>query len=220
MSRPIDSELRERLLTAAAAEFAARGFAGATMAAIGRRAGVTKGGVYFHFRGKEELFFAVFDARRSALRALLAGPAADAGSGATVLRRFVRDYLDFHFEDEDASRLLSVLVSELRDRFTAELREDAALEQRLLRARIRELLGRGNHDGSLFCPDPALAAFVLAGALRGVLDQWLHAPAEAEPFCDAARLAEEIVTRYATGALPTGEQAIADDAGADFRPPF
>ncbi|MCA8942812.1 MAG: TetR/AcrR family transcriptional regulator, partial [Planctomycetes bacterium] len=123
MSRPADPELRNRLLAAAAAEFAERGFARATMATIGRRAGVTKGGVYFHFRGKEELFFAVFDARRARLRELLTTSGQDAASGAAVLRRFVRDYLEFHFRDPDASRLLGVLVAELRDRFTAELRE-------------------------------------------------------------------------------------------------
>ncbi len=221
MSRPADPTLRDRLLHAATEVFAESGFAGATMASIGRRAGVTKGGVYFHFRGKEELFFAVFDSRRTALRELLSTPRREDQQGAPALRAFLRDYLDFHFRDEDASRLLTVLVTELRDRFTTELREDAALEQRLLRQRIRELLARGNQDGTLFSPDPALAAFILAGAVRGVLDQWLSAPSDAEPFCRAAMLAEELVVRYATGALRAlGDERGVDDAGADFRPPF
>ena len=71
MARPKNPELRERILAAAAGEFSDRGFAGASMTSIGRSAGVTKGGVYFHFRSKEELFFAVLDEWNSGLRAAL-----------------------------------------------------------------------------------------------------------------------------------------------------
>ena len=63
-----DPSLRKRLLDAATGVFAEQGFAGASMAAIGAAAGVSKGGVYFHFRHKEELFFTVLDHWREALR--------------------------------------------------------------------------------------------------------------------------------------------------------
>jgi AcrR family transcriptional regulator len=46
---------RRALLDAAAAEFASKGYEAATLAAIARRAGVTTGAVYAHFRGKLEL---------------------------------------------------------------------------------------------------------------------------------------------------------------------
>ena len=55
MARPKNPELRDKILLVAAREFAESGFAGASMASIGRAAAVTKGGVYFHFRTKEEL---------------------------------------------------------------------------------------------------------------------------------------------------------------------
>jgi AcrR family transcriptional regulator len=218
MARPVDPSLRDRLLDAAALEFAERGYAGATMASIGQRAAVTKGGVYFHFRSKEELFFAVLDARRTALgRVLQAAP--DAPSGAAALHALCRAYLALHLEDRRILNLMRVLVTELGDRFTTTLREDARHEQRLLRARIRELVVAGVGDGSLFAADPALAAFLIASALRGVLDQWLTSPAEAEPFCRADALAQALTTPYATGVVVRGRQAPAD-AAAEFRPPF
>ena len=71
MPRPADPGLRDRLIAAATIEFAESGYAGATLDGIAARAGVTKGGVYFHFAGKEELFFAVLDHWRERRRRLL-----------------------------------------------------------------------------------------------------------------------------------------------------
>ena len=47
---------RERLLAAAAAEFAARGFDGAKVDRIAARAGVNKAMLYYHFRSKAGLY--------------------------------------------------------------------------------------------------------------------------------------------------------------------
>ena len=47
---------RQRLLTAAAVEFAARGFAGASVDRIARTARVNKAMIYYHFRSKAALY--------------------------------------------------------------------------------------------------------------------------------------------------------------------
>jgi AcrR family transcriptional regulator len=47
---------REAILAAALDEFAERGFAGARLEDVARRAGVAKGTIYLYFRDKEELF--------------------------------------------------------------------------------------------------------------------------------------------------------------------
>lgn len=52
---------RAKIVAAAVAEFAEKGFAGARVEAIGRRAGVNKQLLYHYFGGKEELFRAVLD---------------------------------------------------------------------------------------------------------------------------------------------------------------
>ena len=52
---------RERLLRAAADEFAQVGFAGASSETISRRAGMTKATFYEHFSNKEECMIALFD---------------------------------------------------------------------------------------------------------------------------------------------------------------
>jgi AcrR family transcriptional regulator len=47
---------REAILTAALAEFSARGFAAARLDDVAQRAGVAKGTIYLHFKDKEALF--------------------------------------------------------------------------------------------------------------------------------------------------------------------
>ena len=54
---------RDALVGAAAEVFAQRGFEGATLEEIAETAGFTRGAIYKHFDGKEELFFAVLDKR-------------------------------------------------------------------------------------------------------------------------------------------------------------
>jgi AcrR family transcriptional regulator len=54
---------RERLLDAALAELRARGYADASLEAIARRAGLTRGAVYWNFHSKLELFLALLEER-------------------------------------------------------------------------------------------------------------------------------------------------------------
>jgi AcrR family transcriptional regulator len=54
---------RARLLDAAAAEFTERGYAGTSLQAIAKRAGLTRGAVYWNFDSKEDLFLALLDER-------------------------------------------------------------------------------------------------------------------------------------------------------------
>lgn len=210
MPRLPDPQLRDRLIAAATVEFAALGFSGATLDGIGARAGVTKGGVYFHFAGKEELFFAVLDHWRERRRRTLQVPAAGAGGAAAALRAFLASYLAFHVREPEATHLLRVLATELRGRFTARLREDDRQEFRWLRSSVRELLVQGMRDGTLAADDPVQTAFVLAAAVAGVLEQWHASPVDVQAHCQEEELAQVLVARYATGASGGGDPAPVD----------
>lgn len=58
---PPRTDTRTRILIAARAEFAARGFAGARVDAIATRAKANKGMLYYYFRSKRRLFNAVLE---------------------------------------------------------------------------------------------------------------------------------------------------------------
>ncbi len=54
---------RERILTAAMCIFAQKGWQKTSLDEIASAAGMTKGAIYWHFRNKNDLFFALLDAR-------------------------------------------------------------------------------------------------------------------------------------------------------------
>src|SRR6478609_1674238 len=60
--RPRKDEVRGRVLRAAGAVFAERGFAAATLDQVAAAAGFTKGAVYSNFGSKDELFLALMEA--------------------------------------------------------------------------------------------------------------------------------------------------------------
>jgi AcrR family transcriptional regulator len=84
---------RAALLEAAAEAFAELGFRDASVDEIARRAGYSKGAVYWHFAGKEELFFALLEERvdrptREMIELLESAPP-EQDMGPEASRRFV-----------------------------------------------------------------------------------------------------------------------------------
>lgn len=61
--RDLRGTARERLLDAAAAELADGGYEGTSLEAIARRAGLTRGAVYWNFASKQELFLELLEQR-------------------------------------------------------------------------------------------------------------------------------------------------------------
>lgn len=94
-TRPTRGEVRDRILDAASKVFAAEGFAGATIDAIGQAAGFTKGAVYSNFESKDELFLALLD-REFELRGKQIAIALDRSDGdsAAAAREVSRSVLD------------------------------------------------------------------------------------------------------------------------------
>jgi AcrR family transcriptional regulator len=215
VAKPKDPELRLRLIEAASAEFAEKGYGAANLSDIGERADVTKGGVYFHFRGKEELFFASVDHWREAHREVLQVSPEDEPA---TLRSFLVAYLEFHFRHPEVSGLMRVLSSEMRDRFTTRVRDDQQASLRATRLRIRELLMAGTHDGSLFTTDPAMATFVLSAAVEGVLSLVHSAGRDTDPFRHPESLADFLMVPYETSSEGGTGQTTEPD-GVDFLPP-
>src|ERR1700744_220569 len=72
---------RERLLRAAAREFAEHGYAGVSSESISRRAGMSKATFYEHFANKEECMLALFDMGAELVQAAMADAAGNAPLG-------------------------------------------------------------------------------------------------------------------------------------------
>jgi AcrR family transcriptional regulator len=85
---------RDLIVSVARERFTAKGYAGTSIDEIARQAGVAKGALYHHFKGKDALFRAVYDAvQGEAVAAVLAAAQAETDPWASV-RAGVSAFLD------------------------------------------------------------------------------------------------------------------------------
>jgi AcrR family transcriptional regulator len=93
--RPAKEERRQEILDAAFEEFAAKGYAGASMAAIAARARASKETLYAWFENKETLFNTLFASRLDGMVSRVSAVIADELSPANVLPVVAEDVIRF-----------------------------------------------------------------------------------------------------------------------------
>jgi AcrR family transcriptional regulator len=171
-------DARADLLDAALAVVAQRGYRDSSVDEIAERAGYSKGAVYWHFDGKDDLFLALLEERLDrpwleAIEVLASGPPEQ----------------DMSVE---ASRLFSELLRKeseallLDQEYWSQAVRDPKLRARYARRqrRIRTALGRAlsarlEHLGAPPSPDPEAFATAVMGLMRGLAQERLVEPAAA-----------------------------------------
>jgi AcrR family transcriptional regulator len=161
------AEARRRdILVAAARVFARDGFAAATLDDVARKAGVTKGVIYYYFRSKEEIYTEI---RATAIRDAIERLEANIARGAPPadsLRAAIRDLVGHIFDDLD--RFANVLRAD--SRLSAESRVLVRELQQTYERLMRGIVEAGIKDGTLARRDPAVMTFTLLRACLGVAD--------------------------------------------------
>src|SRR5215210_4119167 len=95
MERPERGEAtRTALLDAARALFTERGYAGVGTEEVVRRAGVTRGALYHHFRDKRDLFRAVYEQTEAETVAAIGARMQGVSDPVELLEEGVRAFLD------------------------------------------------------------------------------------------------------------------------------
>jgi AcrR family transcriptional regulator len=134
MGRPrastVDVATPERILAAAAAEFAQHGFARATLADIARRAGIRRPSLLYHFASKDLLYAAVVRDVFARLTEVLLAPMRLHASFEARLEALVRAYAGFLGDHPQHARIV-----------IREMLEDAGPGTTILREQIAPLLG-------------------------------------------------------------------------------
>ncbi|MBL9215739.1 MAG: TetR/AcrR family transcriptional regulator [Opitutaceae bacterium] len=189
---------RARILRAASEVFRERGVASTGVDAVMRRAGLTHGGFYAHFRGKAELVAeacaAGFDAGRENFERIAALP-----TRRERVRALVLSYLSARHRDHPAAGCLvaalgleaarpggaarrgyAAALQRHRARLAAALRlaDDPAENERLATALLSQLVGALILARSL--ADPAESGAVLRHARRTALEHFAPPPANPE----------------------------------------
>ena len=165
-----DADKRVLILDAATRVFAERGFFGAQVADIARRAGIAAGTVYLYFRSKDELLISVFD--RTMQDAIREGRETLATIDDPTAR--LRRIAHLHLARLGSDRDLAVV-------FQVELRQSTKFMARLSTSRLRDYLSLirdtiadGQARGAFRAQVPAtLAAKVFFGALDEMATNWI-----------------------------------------------
>src|SRR5918998_5504879 len=91
---PRGDATRAALVATARALFTERGYAGVGTEEVVRRAGVTRGALYHHFRDKQDLFRAVYEEIEAELVAGIAARVEGVADPVELLAEGVRAFLD------------------------------------------------------------------------------------------------------------------------------
>jgi AcrR family transcriptional regulator len=152
---------RDRIFQAAAAEFAARGFAGAGVDRIARRARVNKAMIYYHFDSKLALYTAILRDVYLPIGDRAADIAAREASAGERLDAFVASIV----EAIDAHpHFLPILLRELAEGGAHLGRDTLQLMGRIFGS-VSSIIADGVRAGDFAAVHPSLAYFSLIGPL-------------------------------------------------------
>jgi len=181
---------REAILDAATQVFAERGFFGAQVADVARRAGVAAGTVYLYFKGKDDLLISLFN--RTMREAIDEGRHLLTTVSDPVAR--LRQFAELHLGRLGRDRALAVV-------FQVELRQSTKFMAEFSTTRLREYLGlirdtialgqaRGDFRTDV---SPTLCAKLLFGALDEMATNWILTERGYALESDAARVVDLFV---------------------------
>lgn len=167
MTSKLSKDLRiEQIINAAASEFVEHGYENTSMEQIARRAGLTKGGVYHHFQGKDDILLLASQKLAEPLIEMMQ-QAATIASATEALSEIITRYLSYWnaHRTETAFYFLSMVkapslphLAGLYEGYTSQMVSF-----------YRQIFARGLASGEFRDHDSTARALSLAVALDGAL---------------------------------------------------
>lgn len=185
-----DEQRKQQIRAAATRCFVRRGFAATRLLDIAREAGLSKGGVYFHYRAKEALFHDILEAQFAALQARWDAEQDTDQPADRALQTLVLTHLQTLEESPDEARFCNLMLAMSSQ--NPEFREKFENSLSAMRTRYADILRRGEFAG-----DPVVLARAVIALIYGVAAQ-SAADAQAALPITAAQTAE-LAVRLARG---------------------
>jgi AcrR family transcriptional regulator len=158
---------RAAVIAAAAHVFANKGYQVATMEDIAQEMGVSKGVLYYQFRGKEEVFTEIMVVAISEALRLLNETTSHGGSPIDRLRDGIRELIAFNLEETTPGYYSKLVDGNLRG-ISGPNREEIRTLQRAYQRVIVDLIREGQAAGLFDVRDASVAAMHVLTAANGV----------------------------------------------------
>src|SRR5512137_2390081 len=149
-SKPQPPDSRERILNAAAAEFALRGFEGTTVDRIAARARLNKAMIYYHFHSKKDLYRTVL---RTIFTTMGDGLTAIASANAAPADKLDRFVATFVTEGQSHAHLAPIMLREIAEGGRRLDEETYTVMSRVVRA-MAGIITEGRATGQFGPVDP------------------------------------------------------------------
>jgi AcrR family transcriptional regulator len=149
-----DESARERLVSAAIAAFAAKGFHGTTTRDIATAAGLSPAGVYVHYASKEELLFSISQEGHRGVLAAMRAASARADDPVGKLVSIVRAFALWHTGRHTRARIVNYELAALTEEHSAVINGI----RRQITGELEAVIQAGQLDGSFDVADVRMTA--------------------------------------------------------------
>ena len=171
------SETRRAIIAAAREVFYHNGVARTSLEQVAEKAGVTRGAIYWHFRNKTDLFYAMRDEVELPLLDRCDGELAtsEGADPLACVAHFIEMVIRTLTDDAATRRTFEIMSSkcEYVDEFARDL-ENASCRHAEFRSRLLTLYTRARRNGSLRTDlQPGVAASQTMIFLTGLIKIWL-----------------------------------------------
>jgi AcrR family transcriptional regulator len=164
----VDQARRAQLVQCTIDAIAEVGFQHASLAEIARRAGITKGAIFYHFANRDELIDAVFTEVITAGSGYILPRVQAAATPTDQLHAYIRAFVDGMRIDPRAITVLLAIGQHLTDeQGLPKLLHDAALQEAAI-APIEDILRRGQQSGEFGQFSVRSMALTLRGTLEAL----------------------------------------------------
>lgn len=158
------------ILRAAMDVFSERGYHGANMEEIARRANLSKGAVYTHFKNKRDLFLSVVEWGEHQLNQTLHETRKRYSDARDILESSIRAYLKFH---EKRKSFFRVLIQE-KYNFHDQIKQKVTKSFRQNLEELETDIRNGIKQGCIRDIDPHVGAVIVSGIANGLYFDWVQ----------------------------------------------
>jgi AcrR family transcriptional regulator len=167
-------EREQAFKRAALKVFSAKGYHKATMAEIALEAGFGKGTLYWYWKSKEELYFALIQEMHEDFLGLVKEAGKREGEALEKLNWLAGEVVNLYYRDRDYCKLSWKMRAEELETFSPEYVEKLYSYVNQTKKELEKIVRQGIEEGILPREDPYYLACLLLGLVEGMEIQWLE----------------------------------------------
>lgn len=154
--------------------FATKGYHRTTMAEIAMEAGYGKGTIYWYWKSKEQLYFALISDLHDEILSLVDEAGTAEGSALEKIKNLADGMIETYYRNREYCKLSWRMRAEELQAFSPEYVE--ALHNYVMRTRqaLETLLKQASEEGYFRGTDPYYLSCIILGMVEGMEIQWLE----------------------------------------------